>query len=262
MPRAAGIIAQLGVPVVPVGICGSYDAGPRWASVLRRRPVTLRIGSPIDFTGKDPSQAIDEAITALLDATVPSVHLAGLPRERLSRVLWACPRCQEECQWNAAALRCGACGASYTPTNQGLFTDANGQTHTLAELGEPLLMAAATVPEITCRAAGAVERSMAGPIRPLAPLGDGTLRLTRDVLTFTPHVAGSFAPLTIPMRQILSATTERADTLQIATDAGAWQFKPMAMSVFRLHQIIMVWAAPRLERPARVSKFSPPATPA
>jgi 1-acyl-sn-glycerol-3-phosphate acyltransferase len=27
----AGIIARLGVPVVPVGISGSYDSGPRWA---------------------------------------------------------------------------------------------------------------------------------------------------------------------------------------------------------------------------------------
>lgn len=262
MPRAAGIIARLGVPVVPIGIRGSYDAGPRWAGVLRRRPVTLRIGAPIDFTGQDPARAIDEAITALLDTTVPRFHLSGLPRERLSRVLWACPRCLEERGWNAAALRCDACDANYTPTNEGLFIDADGQTHTLAALGEPLVAAAATVPEIACPAACAFERSMVGPIRPLTPLGNGTLRITRDTLSFTPPEADSFAPLTIPMRQILSATTERADTLQIATATGAWQFKPEAMSVFRLHQIILVWAAPPLERPARVSKPSPPATPA
>lgn len=259
MPRAAGIIAQLGVPVVPVGICGSYDAGPRWASKLRRRPVTLRIGVPIDFTGKDPTQAIDEAISALLDTTVPRVHLAGLSRERLSRVLWACPRCQEESGWNAAALRCDACGASYTPTDEGLFTDTDGKASTLAELGEPLMMAAAAVPEIACPAAGAFERSMVGPIHPMEPLGDGMLRITRDTLTFTPCTAGSFAPLTVPLRQIRSATTERADTLQIATTESAWQFKPVEMSVFRLHQIILVWAAPTLERPARVSRLSPPA---
>lgn len=261
MPRAAGIIARLGVPVIPVGICGSYDAGPRWSSVLRRRPVTLHIGPPIDFAGRDPTQAIDEAIRALLDTTVPRVHLEGLPRERLSRVLWACPRCLEERQWNPAALRCDACGASYSSTAQGLFVDENGQAQTLSALGEPLVSAAATIDEIACPAMGAFERSSVGPIRPLEPLGDGTLRLTRDALTFTPHTAGSFAPLTIPMRQIRSATTERADTLQIATAAGAWQFRPLDMSVFRLHRIVLVWAEPCLERPARMPKPLPPAAP-
>ncbi len=93
---------------------------------------------------------------------------------------------------------------------------------------------------------------MSGPIRTLEPLGNGTLRLTHETLTFTPDTAGSFAPRAISMWQIRSATTERADTLQIATAQEAWQFKPGAMSVFRLHQIVMAWAAPRLERPVSV----------
>ena len=253
MPRAAGIIARLGVPVVPVGICGSYDVGPRWSGVLRRRPVTLRVGPPIVFTGQNPALAIDAAIGALLDETVPRVHLAGLPRRRLSRVLWACPRCLEEQQWDVVALQCGACGARFAPTDDGLFTDKEGHTQTLAELGAPLVTAAPTISEIGCPAAGACERSMIGPIRRMQPAGAGTLRFTREALTFTPDTAGSYAALTIPMRQIRSATTERADTLQIATAQEAWQFKPGAMSVFRLHRIVMAWAEPRLERPTSVS---------
>lgn len=250
MPRAASIVARIGVPIVPVGICGSYDVGPRWSSVLRRRPVTLRIGPPVVLTGQEPARAIDAAISALLDASVPRVHLAGLPRERLSRVLWACPRCLAEQQWDVVALRCGRCGATFTPTTQGLFSDTDGQTHTLAELNTPLMLAAPAIAEIACPAVGARERSMIGPIRPMESIGDGTLRLTHDALTFTPSTAGSFAALNIPMRLIRSATTERADTLQIATRDEVWQFRPQNMSVFRLHRMILAWAEPRLERPA------------
>ncbi|HEU5347588.1 MAG TPA: 1-acyl-sn-glycerol-3-phosphate acyltransferase [Ktedonobacterales bacterium] len=253
MPRAAGIIARLGVPVVPVGICGSYDAGPRWSGVLRRRPVTLRIGQPVVFTEQDPARAIDAAISALLDESVPRVHLAGLPRKRLDRVLWACPRCLDERQWSVTALYCGRCGAHFAPTPQGLFEDPYRHIETLAVLGEHLVLAAPTAAEIACFAAGSYERSPVGSIRPLEPVGVGTLRLTHEALTFMPHMSDSPAPLTIPMRRIRSATTERADTLQIATGKEVWQFKPEAMSVFRLHQIVMAWAEPSLERPARVS---------
>jgi len=55
------------------------------------------------------------------------------------------------------------------------------------------------------------------------------------------------------MWQIRSVTTERADTLQVATAIAVWQFRPSDMSVFRLYQIVMVWAKPRLERPLRAS---------
>jgi len=248
MPRAAGIIARIGVPVIPVGICGSYDVGPRWADALRRRPVTLRIGPPVIFSGHPPAQAIDTAISALLDDSVPRIHLAGLRRERLGRVLWACPRCLEEHQWDVGALRCGACGARFTPTDQGLFADADGRTQTLADLGRPLMLAAPTNTEITCSAAAFHAGSLVGVIRPLESVGTGTLRLTHIELTFTPDTLGSLAPHTIPMRQIRSATTERADTLQVATGKEVWQLKPQAMSVFRLHQIVLAWAAPRLEK--------------
>ena len=95
--------------------------------------------------------------------------------------------------------------------------------------------------------------ALTGPIRPLEPLGAGTLLLTPEALTFTPGAPGAFTPLTLPMRQIRSVTTERADTLQVATATGVWQFRPDTMSVFRLHWIVMDWAEPRLERPTHAS---------
>lgn len=254
MPRAAGIIARLGVPVLPVGILGSYNVGPRWSDVLRRRPVTLRIGLPVVFSAEqDPAKVIDNAISALVDPSIARVHLTGLPRERLRRVLWACPRCLEGRQWDVVALHCAGCGARFTPTADGLFVDSNGQMHTLAELGRPLVQAAPLLAEIVCTALGSSERLVVPGIRPLDPEGRGTLRLTRETLTFMPGTAGAFAPLTVAMQQIQSATTERADTVQIATAREVWQFKPEAMSAFRLHQIILAWAKPWLERPTSLS---------
>jgi 1-acyl-sn-glycerol-3-phosphate acyltransferase len=85
LPVPAQLVARLGVPVVPVGISGSYDVGPRWAGVVRR-PVTLRVGQPIAFAGRDPEEAIDAAITALLDAPEPALHPDGPPLGRLHRV--------------------------------------------------------------------------------------------------------------------------------------------------------------------------------
>lgn len=248
MPRAAGIIARLGVPVIPVGIIGNYDAGPRWAGALRRRPVTLRVGPPVAFVSGDPARDIDTALATLLAGAEPRVHLAGLRIERLSRILWACPRCQDEAAWRPADLRCDACGARYTNTADGLLADEKGAAQTLAALGAPLLRAASTVAEVACHARGAYERSPFGPIRPLEPLGVGTLRLTREALTFTPDAPEAFAPLTIPLPAVRSATTERADTLQVATATGTWQFRPDTESVFRLHRIALDWARPRLER--------------
>jgi 1-acyl-sn-glycerol-3-phosphate acyltransferase len=249
MPRAAGIIARLGVPVVPVGVLGAYDVGPRWADVLRRRPVRLRVGPPVVFhSGQDPAQAIDAAICALLDTSVGRVHLAGLPRERLRRVLWACPRCLHEEQWDVATLQCSACGARYAPTSDGVFLDGDGQTHALAELGQPLVAGDPLIPEIVCAASARCERLMMSVIQPLAPAGVGMLRLSRETLTFAPNPGSAFGSLTILLRDIRSATTERADTLQVATTQTVWQFTPETMSAFRLHHLILVWARPRLER--------------
>ena len=67
------------MPVIPVGLSGSYDAGQRWADVVRRNPVTLRVGKPQIWSGRYPVQVIDDAITSLIAGWAPSVHLASLP---------------------------------------------------------------------------------------------------------------------------------------------------------------------------------------
>jgi long-chain acyl-CoA synthetase len=41
------LAAELGVPVVPVGVIGTHDSWPKGASLPRRRSVTVRLGGPI-----------------------------------------------------------------------------------------------------------------------------------------------------------------------------------------------------------------------
>ena len=69
--------------------------------------------------------------------------------------------------------------------------------------------------------------------RPLRPLGSGTLEVGPAGLRF--------GTLEVPAADILRVTTERADTLQVATDAAMWQLKPDRASVFRLHQALRHW---------------------
>lgn len=60
-----------GVPIVPVWVEGTYEAFPPGAKVLRRRPITVRIGTPMATTGlayddRDAlSRRAHEAVVAL-----------------------------------------------------------------------------------------------------------------------------------------------------------------------------------------------------
>jgi hypothetical protein len=239
-PQLARTLSRLGVPVVPVGISGNYDAGPRWADHLRHRPVSLHVGPPLTWGNREPAAAIDDALRSLIDDLVPPVHLTGLPTERLGRVLWACPSCGDEARWNASALRCSACGAHWEPTTDGLFRTESGQRLTLAELAA--LSFGNPVPDglVVCQATAFHEFCNGSAIRPLACLGSGLLWLDRDGLTWR--------TLRLAVAQINSVTTERADTLQIATASEMWQFRPATESVFRL-QLFLTQRQAAVHRP-------------
>ncbi|NIM49919.1 MAG: hypothetical protein GTN62_06495 [Gemmatimonadales bacterium] len=242
LPDVAGIMARLRVPVVPVGISGTYDAGPRWSDVVRRRPVRAKAGPPVVFDGSSPAVAIDEAIRALLEEDPQRVHLEGLPREKLGRVLWRCPACTNEGGWLPAELRCMRCGACYTPTQDGRFQDGAGQICSLASLGERVRSVEEEGP-LHVEASVWRERSMFGPIEPLELIGEGRVRVGPDGLRFGELFIGSEA--------ITSTGTERADTLQVATRDDMWQLRLHRGSAFRLHLAVDRW---RTERRAAVSQ--------
>jgi hypothetical protein len=122
-----------------------------------------------------------------------------------------------------------------TPTRDGRFDDGAGPK-TLAELARPVWDA----PEpaaLQVRATGWQDRSFYGELLPLAPLGEGSLRLGPEGLTF--------ADLVVPIDAIRSLSTERADTLQVATDRAMWQFRSRG-SPFRLRRALERWRAARV----------------
>ena len=230
--QVARILSRLGYPCIPIGISGSYDSGPRWADVLRRRPVRVRVGPPVDLSGTDPAAALDAALDALVDRDPQPVHLEGLDRRRLARVAWRCPRCLAEPPWHPAELSCGACGARWTPTADGLFEGPDGTRSTLADLAAPVWSAPEPAPLRALVRTGR-ERSMYGPIEPLLPLGEVSLEVGPRGLAFDGQ--------TLSTGEIRSVGVERNETLQVAARDGMWQFRLAEGSAFRLELALRRW---------------------
>src|SRR3979411_1398286 len=74
-PVLAKIAAGAGVPVLPVGIRGSYEALPPGTKLPRPKKIVVRVGKPFRFDkGTDASAAaerIRREIAALLPTTMP-----------------------------------------------------------------------------------------------------------------------------------------------------------------------------------------------
>lgn len=227
LPDVASILSRLGVPVIPVGISGAYDVGPRWSEVLRRRPVHVRIGAPIVWTG-EPKADLDRALCGRLDEDPPRVDMAGLPIAKLARVLWSCPACGAD--W--VPPTCAACGSTVRPTTDGRF-DLGGQVQTLAALAAPLWSRPEALP-LRVAARAHRERSMLGAPAPLEPMGEGTLDIHERGVAFE-GPGGR-----VELAEIRNASTERADTLQVATRTEMWQFVVADGSAFRLQRAVKV----------------------
>jgi 1-acyl-sn-glycerol-3-phosphate acyltransferase len=71
-PVVARLAAVADVPIIPVGISGSFQALPAGAWFPRRHKITVRVGTPFRLasgtTGEEAARGIGEAIAALLAA--------------------------------------------------------------------------------------------------------------------------------------------------------------------------------------------------
>jgi 1-acyl-sn-glycerol-3-phosphate acyltransferase len=234
IPEVAAFLARLGVPVIPVGIGGSYDCGPRWAGIVRRGPVQVRVGLPLTLGRLGPGRVIDSAIRTLLDRDPQPLRWEGLPMALLARVLWRCPTCLDEPGWWAAALACSSCGTRYQALPGGWLADAHGHVFSLAVLGDRVRLAAETGP-VRAWAEGAMEPSLWGPIRPLVPMGCALLSVAPDAVRF--------AGLRLPLDQLRNVSVEGASTLQLASATRMWQFRLLEGSAFRMRGALMRWVA-------------------
>lgn len=59
------LAAAAGVPVIPVGVEGSYERWPRWSSRPRRGPIHVRFGEPLHFDIASDRRAREEAVPTL-----------------------------------------------------------------------------------------------------------------------------------------------------------------------------------------------------
>ena len=72
---AAVLALQIGVPIVPIHIGGTFDALPRGANWPRFVPITLRIGEPIDVTARRNRSA--EEIATLTESVRNAIAELG-----------------------------------------------------------------------------------------------------------------------------------------------------------------------------------------
>jgi len=70
-PVLAKFLVQADVPLVPLGICGSYDALPPGTLIPRRRRIAIRIGEPLRIPPATPQQVAAARIRAAIAVLLP-----------------------------------------------------------------------------------------------------------------------------------------------------------------------------------------------
>lgn len=74
------LLLKAGVPVVPCGISGSFEAKPRWSPSRHRGRVSLRFGEPIEFGVHDTRAEREKAFDAAAERIASSLaRLSGSP---------------------------------------------------------------------------------------------------------------------------------------------------------------------------------------
>lgn len=64
---------KAGVPIVPCGISGAYEAWPRWARFPQFLPIRIRFGPPIHLPRLDDRRAREAALPAATDRLISAV---------------------------------------------------------------------------------------------------------------------------------------------------------------------------------------------
>ena len=70
---AIRLLLKPGVPVIPCGVAGSYDAWPRWTRRPGRVRVSLRYGEPIQFGVHDTRPERDKALDAAIEQLTAAI---------------------------------------------------------------------------------------------------------------------------------------------------------------------------------------------
>lgn len=78
------IVAKAGVPVLPVRLFGPEKALPRGSKKIKRHPVTLVVGEPIDFSGvlEDEGMSTKEKYSAVADRIMREIAALEMSESR------------------------------------------------------------------------------------------------------------------------------------------------------------------------------------
>jgi len=241
-PGVARAIAPLDCPVVPVAFRGSHRFWPRWAGGAdRSQVVEITIGKPFDLQqelgkGKadDPARLVrveQLVLSRIRELRAPDEHRASPadyknPRPELT--LWRCPICGAEEQLRtlpASELQCDACEARWTAEQGGLSlcrpAERQGEHHSLARWARlagdldpvPAAEGAAVIEAVEAELR---EEPADAALAPLQRAGMGQATLLAHRLRWQ----GDGEPVSLPLSDIRTVTTERNDTLQLGLADG------------------------------------------
>lgn len=254
-PGVARFIARFEGPIVPVAMRGSYGAWPRWAPRANRSAkIHVRIGRPFRLRDelRTPSRAavatlVRQRILALRSAAETAVDPSGFSAARPELALWRCPVCRTAETLSMQSRRhlvCHRCGARWEASS-GYLTlvtpqDRAGERRTLA--GWAALAAARAHPPLhggnaiiaNVEAELRTASADAPPAARLRSHGRGRVGLYADRLEWrSAHERHS-----LPLGDLTSVTTERADTLQLGTREHVVQLVLASSSPLRWQQSI------------------------
>lgn len=73
-PGLAVLVQRSGAPVVPVGVVGTFQMLPPGAKKLRRAPLAICIGPPLQFSKETPREQILQEVMAAIAALIQQGH--------------------------------------------------------------------------------------------------------------------------------------------------------------------------------------------
>ncbi|MBW2536400.1 MAG: 1-acyl-sn-glycerol-3-phosphate acyltransferase [Deltaproteobacteria bacterium] len=254
-PGVARFLARFDGPIVPVAAVGAYRLWPRWAPrPVPSAPVTVRIGEPFrladavaERSERAVAQLVRQRIQALRDPEEHAVDPSAFVGARPQLVLWRCPLCgaaETLSMQTRQILACSGCNARWR---------AGGGHLTLVE---PASRAGErdTLAGWARRASGKSRADEQDPLKPqlsaqaalrIAPVDTpATVRLpSRGPGLAVLHVdrlewRGPGGATCIALDDLRSVTTERADTVQLATEEQVLQLVLDRCSPLRWQQTI------------------------
>jgi 1-acyl-sn-glycerol-3-phosphate acyltransferase len=78
-PGIGLVVAKTLVPVIPMRVFGAYEAFPRGAKGVRRHPITLVVGEPIQFTAEEVVGRGREVYQRIADRVMSAIAALELP---------------------------------------------------------------------------------------------------------------------------------------------------------------------------------------